>query len=83
MGYTDVDQLAINTIRLLAVSWLFQLLYLLGFFYPTISSVSELFVEPVFSGIIYSTTTTATITDKFWQVDATFKANSGHPGAPM
>ena len=82
MGYTDVDQLAINTIRLLAVSLLFQLLYLLDF-YPTIPSVSELFVEPVFSGIIYSTATTATITDKIWQVDATFKANSGHPGAPM
>jgi hypothetical protein len=33
-----------------------------GFFYPTIPSVSELFVEPVFSGIIYITTTTATTT---------------------
>ncbi len=84
MGYTKDDELAINTIRLLAVSTtplcLSELPHYsfeaLQFPYPLPSSQNFLhsfiiLLGPETDNVLLS------------QVDATFKANSGHPGAPM
>ena len=84
MGFTDVDKLAINTIRLLAVSC-----SLLLFTPPTLSLLE---VEAVLPRIIFLQTQCIVqrtngklgkLLIASLQVDATAKSNSGHPGAPM
>ncbi|HEU0049235.1 MAG TPA: hypothetical protein VFQ43_16720 [Nitrososphaera sp.] len=76
MGYTEKDWRAINTIRTLAVSQhrraphTFLLSKLpLRHNYRYYQSLLPQWIQ--------------LLTASFIQVDATFKANSGHPGAPM
>ena len=74
MGYTDLDWLAINTIRVLAVCFLFLPLLNLQFHVIHNASGANLIDIDLLS--------LNKDTDDL-QTDATFRANSGHPGAPM
>lgn len=75
MGYGKDDELAINTIRLLAVSRSSLILML-----PQSASV----VAPLTATVrVFTQTSSFANLLAPRQVDATFTANSGHPGAPM
>jgi hypothetical protein len=71
MGYTDVDKLAVNTIRLLSVSSRPR-----NQFRPP-TPAQRLLRHLQASQLYYK------VLIKLQQADAVFHANAGHPGAPM
>jgi hypothetical protein len=93
--YGAVDTVAINTLRALSVSYIRYCHCLLGPFWQLICSYElQLFLghfsnrttveNPLGTLITHKVQTVMrTYLIMFEQVDASFKAKSGHPGAPM